>query len=146
MLDVCNILQTRKTRTTPFHPHSNGATERVIRTVNTMLSKVVDESQKDWDRHLGSVAIAYNSAEHESTGFTPYFLGHGREMRLPTDFTPLPDLQHDSSHTMYEATKAGDRFSCCPDKSSFRVSTSEGGIQSQRQQKTLSSQRMRNVV
>lgn len=67
-----------------------------------MLSKVVDESQKDWDRHLGSVAIAYNSAEHENTGFTPYFLEYGREMRLPTDFTLLPGPERDSSHTIYE--------------------------------------------
>ena len=49
VIDVCDILQTCKIRTTPFHPQSDGATERVIRTVNVMLSKVVSENQKDWD-------------------------------------------------------------------------------------------------
>ena len=93
VIDVCDILQTCKTRTTPFHPQSDGATERVIRTVNGMLSKVVGENQKDWDEKLPGVMMAYNSAIHESTGFTPYFLEHGREMRLPVDLvaTPIPE-------------------------------------------------------
>ena len=89
VIDVCDILQTCKTRTTPFHPQSDGATERVSRTVNVMLSKVVSENQKDWDEKLPGV----NSAVHGSTEFTPYFLEHGREMRLPVDLvaTPVPE-------------------------------------------------------
>ena len=79
VIDVCDILQTCKTRTTPFYSQSDGATERVIRTVNVMLSKAVSENQKDWDTKLGSVVMAYNSAVHESTGFTPYFLEHWRD-------------------------------------------------------------------
>ena len=43
VIDVCDILQTCKTRTTAFHLQSDGATERVIRTVNVMLSKAVSE-------------------------------------------------------------------------------------------------------
>ena len=58
-----------------------------------MLSKVVGENQKDWDEKLPGVMMAYNSAVHESTGFTPYFLEHGREMRLLVDLvaTPIPE-------------------------------------------------------
>ena len=96
VIDVCDILQTCKTRTTPFHPQSDSATERLIRTVNVMLSKVVSEDQKDWDTKLGSVVMAYNAAVHKSTGFNPYFLEHGREMRLPADFIapPVPERGH----------------------------------------------------
>ena len=90
-----------KTRTTLFHPQSDGATERVIRTVNAMLSKVVSENQKDWDEKLARVIMAYKSAVHESAGFTPYFLEHGRETRLPVDLiaTPVPELG--DSQTVY---------------------------------------------
>ena len=58
-----------------------------------MLSKVVGENQKDWDEKLPGVMMAFNSAVHESTGFTPYFLEHEREMRLPVDLvaTPIPE-------------------------------------------------------
>ena len=55
VIDFCDILQTHKTRTIPFQSLSDGATERVIQTVNTMLSKLVDGNRKDWDRNLGSV-------------------------------------------------------------------------------------------
>ena len=74
VINECDTLQTCKTRTTPFHPQSDGATERVIRTVNVMLSKVVSENQKDWDEKLPGVMMVYNSAVHESTGFTPYYI------------------------------------------------------------------------
>ena len=75
---------------------------RVIRTVNGMLSKVVGDNQKDWDEKLPGVMMAYNSAVHESTGFKPYFLEHGREMRLPVDLvaTPIPDSRSNSLVTI----------------------------------------------
>jgi len=40
---------------------------------------------RDWDEKLPAVAFAYRSTVHESTGFTPYFLMHGREARVPAD-------------------------------------------------------------
>ena len=91
--EVCSLLQMWKTRTIPFHPQSDGATERVIRTVNAMLAKCVAENE-DWDVKLGPVTMAYNSAVHESIGFTPYFLEHGREMRLPEDLMGGPSPGH----------------------------------------------------
>lgn len=101
VIDVCDILQICKTRARPFQPQSDGATERVIRTVNGMLCKVVSENQKDWEEKLTGLMMTYNSAAHESTGFTPYFLEHRREMRLPVDLiaTLVPEPGH--SQTVY---------------------------------------------
>ena len=39
--EMCQLLEINKTRTTPFHPRSNGMIERVNRTVNDMLSKYI---------------------------------------------------------------------------------------------------------
>ena len=99
--EVCSLLQRWKTHTTPFHPQSDGATERVIRTVNAILAKCVAEKQKDWDVKLGSDTIAYTSAVHESTGFTPYFLEHRWEMRLPADLMGEPSPGHSCPVTKY---------------------------------------------
>ena len=70
MKDVCGYLQVWKTRTTPYRPQSDGQTERTIRTVVVdLLAKYCSEAQDDWDEYLDSIACAYNSTVHESTGF-----------------------------------------------------------------------------
>lgn len=83
----------RKTRTSPYHPQSDGQVERFNRTLKDMISKHVSESGNEWDDHLKQLALAYNTSIHESTGFTPFFLNHGREVRLPIDimYGPPPD-------------------------------------------------------
>ena len=83
--EVCDILHIKKTRTTPYHPQSDGMVERFNHTLVTMLSAYVSEHQRDWDMHLPYVMMAYRSAEHETTGQTPNFLMLGREVATPLD-------------------------------------------------------------
>ena len=93
--EICTILETRKTRTTGYHPQfNNDLVERFNRTIIDMLAKHQVDHPADWDKQLSLVAMAYNTSVHESTGYTPFFLTHGREMRLPTDLmipVPVPD-------------------------------------------------------
>jgi len=63
----------------------DGALERVHRTLNTMLGKIVSENQRDWDTHVAYVLAAYNATEHRATGYTPNMLVYGRELRLPNE-------------------------------------------------------------
>ena len=81
--EVMKLLQIQKTRTTPLHPQSNGLVERFNRTLWSMLSKVVSENQKDWDKWLPCVLLAYRATEHSTTGFTPAELNLGRTLTLP---------------------------------------------------------------
>ncbi|KAI8487219.1 hypothetical protein Bbelb_350170 [Branchiostoma belcheri] len=37
--------------------------------------------QRGWDTHLPGVQFAYNTSKHATTGFSPFFLLHGREAR-----------------------------------------------------------------
>lgn len=71
--------------TTPYTPSTNGAIERLHRTMNSMLSKVIADNQKDWCEHLPFVMAAYRSAVHSSTNFSPNFLVFGREVNAPID-------------------------------------------------------------
>ncbi|PIK45091.1 Retrovirus-related Pol polyprotein from transposon [Apostichopus japonicus] len=48
-LHMCRLLDINKTRTTPFHPQSDGMVERFNRTLAEMLSAVVAKDQLDWD-------------------------------------------------------------------------------------------------
>ena len=83
--EVCDILNIKKTRTTPYHPQSDGMVERFNKTLVTMLSSYVSEHQRDWDKYIPYVMMAYRSAEHETTGQTPNRLMLGREVSTPLD-------------------------------------------------------------
>ena len=53
-----------KLRTTPYKPSTNGVAERFHRTLNSMLGKVVCETQRDWDERLPLVLAAYRASPH----------------------------------------------------------------------------------
>jgi len=92
-LELMKWMEIDKLRTTAYQPSTNGAVERFHRTLNSMLGKVVSESQRDWDDKLPAVLAAYRASPHESTGFTPNRLFLGREVRMPLDL--LLDLPED---------------------------------------------------
>ena len=82
---LCRRLGIEKTRTSPYRPESDGMVERFNRTLKDMSSKFLKPCGSDWDDHLASLTFAYNTSKHSVTGFTPFFLVHGREARLPVD-------------------------------------------------------------
>jgi len=83
--ELCRLLAIDKILTTPYKPSTNGNIERFHSTMHPLIAKWVSEDQRDWDDKLPAVAFAYRTTVHEATGFTPYFLMHGRETRLPAD-------------------------------------------------------------
>jgi len=83
--ELSGLLGIKKTRTTPFHPQSNGLVERQHQTLTNYLAKFVSENQRDWDRWIGMSLLAYRSARQETTGISPAELCLGRELKLPID-------------------------------------------------------------
>ena len=90
---MCERLGIKKTRTTPYHPESDGMVERFNRTLKDMVSKYIDKEGLHWDEEVKAYAMAYNSSVHSTTGYTPYFLVHGFEPRMPLDaaYGPPPE-------------------------------------------------------
>ncbi|GFY28572.1 retrovirus-related Pol polyprotein from transposon 17.6 [Trichonephila clavipes] len=91
LVDLCNI---DHRFTTAYHPQTNGLTERFNKTLADMLSMSVDVEQKNWDEILPFVTFAYNTAKQETTGFTQFYLLHGREAETTLD-TMLPFCPND---------------------------------------------------
>ena len=58
----------------PYPPQANAGVERIHRTMGEALTKLVNKHPKKWSEHLSDVQLAYNSAEHTSTGTSPYEL------------------------------------------------------------------------
>ena len=84
--DCCELMDSWKKRTTPFHARCNGLTERLNQTIERMLSAFVQENQRDWDRQIHPVMMAYRTAVQESTGVTPYAMMFGEECPVPLDW------------------------------------------------------------
>ena len=83
--EMCDVLEIKKTRTTPYHPAGNGQVENFKRTLKSLLKVRVTENTNTWDEHLGACLMAYRSSIHKSTCYTPFHLMFGREIRLPLD-------------------------------------------------------------
>ena len=91
MQEVYSILKVKKVSTTAWHPQTNGMVERFNRTMGDGLSILTDPAgpyadyADEWDDGLKWFVCAYNSSQHSVTGFSPYYLHHGHEMRMPID-------------------------------------------------------------
>ena len=83
--EVCKLLHIHKTRTTPYHPQSDGLVERFNRTMLAMLAACAKDNPLDWEKHVRKVCMAYNTSVQASTGYTPFFLMFGQQARIPAD-------------------------------------------------------------
>ena len=70
---MCKLLGIEKIRTTPYHPQTNGSTERIHQTLQRMIGKLDPEKRRKWPEHIGSVLIAYNATRSQVTGYSRTF-------------------------------------------------------------------------
>ena len=59
--------------------------ERFNRTLKSMLRRLVKEEGRDWDKLIPYVLFAYREVPQTTTGFSPFELLFGREVRGPLD-------------------------------------------------------------
>lgn len=74
---------TKLDMSSPYHAQTDGQTERVNRWLEDALRAFVNANHTDWDQKLIALEFAYNSKQHASTGFTPFYLNSGRHPRVP---------------------------------------------------------------
>ena len=71
LMAVCTLLGVSKTRTSPYHPQSDGLIERFNRTLLSLLSMATKQDEHNWDLHLLLVMLAYRTSVQESKGALP---------------------------------------------------------------------------
>lgn len=80
-----------------YYPRANH-TERTNKVLKTMISTYVKDSHRHWDRNIAALTCAIRTTQHETTGYSPYYINFGREMKvLGSDFdnSPEPNLEVD---------------------------------------------------
>ncbi|CDO72200.1 hypothetical protein BN946_scf184970.g52 [Trametes cinnabarina] len=63
---------------TPYHPQTDGQTERVNQEIEQYLRIFINHRQNDWVRWLPIAEFCYNDRVHASTGYSPFYLNSGR--------------------------------------------------------------------
>jgi hypothetical protein len=78
-----HLLQIKSMRTTPYNPKCNGTCEGFNKCLKQMLKKISDRDPQTWDRYLQPLLFAYREVPQASTGFSPFELLFGFEVRGP---------------------------------------------------------------
>ena len=65
--EVAELLGMEKTRTTAYHPQSDGLVERMNHTLLMMLSIRAQEGEERWDEFLSELMMAYRASVHDTT-------------------------------------------------------------------------------
>lgn len=80
---VMNELGIEQVTSSAYHPQSQGAIERFHRTLKDMVRAYSDQFPSEWDAAMPFLMFAVRDTVNESTGFTPFELVYGHEVRGP---------------------------------------------------------------
>ena len=80
---VLKQLGIKQLKSSAYHPESQGALERYHQTLKTMLRAYCTENPEGWDKGIPLLLFATRDALSESTGYTPFELVYGHEVRGP---------------------------------------------------------------
>ncbi|GFU45069.1 retrovirus-related Pol polyprotein from transposon 17.6 [Trichonephila clavipes] len=107
-VEFCRVMGIHKRHISSYSAHVNGRVEKPNQSLANILASI-SQNTNDWDEQLPHTMLALNSAIHEATYTSPFFLEHGRDIRLSYTYeknsdTPqnkyeyveklLPSLEH----------------------------------------------------
>lgn len=99
--ELCKLLGVVRSFTSSYCPQSNGLVERQNAWVTTALSFFIGTNQRDWSKYVPFAAFSYNTAQQETTRFSPFELVFARDPVL----LPEASLTHPSSIFDIEKTR-----------------------------------------
>ena len=83
--------------------------ERVHRFLKAALLALSNGRAADWDAHLSSVTWAYNASDHDGSGYSPFFIEHGRVPRLGEELSAPVHPHQDKSQFIQQLTATNAR-------------------------------------
>lgn len=72
MEEPFQLTNTNHACTTAYNSQTNRLSERINRTLATMITKYVSAYHRDWDQSVQYVVFVYNSLVHETTGHSTF--------------------------------------------------------------------------
>ena len=81
--EMCKLLQIKRINSTAFKPKMQGKVERFHAGLKQTMSHYVNKYGNDWDDYVDYALMVHRATPHSITKFSPHYLLHGRDMRLP---------------------------------------------------------------
>ena len=100
--EIFKLLGVHKSRTTPYHPQSDGLVEWYNRTLLSMLSTAAADHPFHWEDYLCHLCMAYNTSTHPTTGFTLFNLMFGSQDYMPIEIMYGSPNSPDYTHSEYK--------------------------------------------
>ena len=80
--ETCTVLGIRRTQTTSYHTASNCMLERWHKDLHMALLRYINSANINWETIVPFFLMAHRAQPHSVTGYSPFYLLHGREMQL----------------------------------------------------------------
>ncbi len=110
---VLRELGIKQVKSSAYHPQSQGALERYHQTLkNIMIRAYSEDFPEDWDKGIPFLLFATRDSPNESTGFTPFELVYGHEVREPLKLIKERFLAEDDETNLLDYSRISGRG--CP--------------------------------
>ena len=83
--ELYNLLHIHPICTSSYHPQTDGLVECFNKALKSLFRKFVKKQGRDWDMLLPYLLFAYREVPQFTTGFFPFELLYGSEVRGPLD-------------------------------------------------------------
>ena len=88
---ICELFQVTRHATSSYHPRANGCVEKQNGTITQIMRMYVDKTHRNWHTILLFANMALRSTPKvETSGYSPYHILFGFEMRQPFDLQLKP--------------------------------------------------------
>lgn len=129
---VMHELGIKQFKSTAYHPQSQGALERYHQTLKTMLRAYCEEYPDDWDKGIPFLLFATRDSPNESTGFSPFELVYGHEVRGPLKLVKERFLAEDDEVNLLDyVSKFRERLSGACEVAKEHLKISQGKMKAQ---------------
>jgi len=82
MTEFYQMMEIEGNPSTAFHPQTDGQTERINHELEKYLWAFTKSNQTDWSEWVGVATFALNNQVASATGYSPFYLNHGRDPRM----------------------------------------------------------------
>ncbi|GJU69479.1 putative reverse transcriptase domain-containing protein [Tanacetum coccineum] len=90
---------------TPYHPQTDGQSERTIQNLKDMLRACAIDFGKGWVNHLPLVEFSYNNSYHASIKAAPFEALYGQKCRSPVCWAEVGEVQLTGPEIVQETTE-----------------------------------------